>query len=121
MESEKAFKEKGLQILPYGILIQMHQDHVIHAFLLSLLRVSGSWLVAGETEAAAVRSGFSECSRRPACGSTVPVNKTKYPRSTSDLNILFGDLGASSVFCSHRSPTALVGGSLSLLHVAKFE
>lgn len=52
-------------------------------------------------------AAFSERSRRPACSSTVPFSNTKHPRPTSDLNLLFEDLGSSRVFCSHKSPRPL--------------
>jgi hypothetical protein len=93
MESEKAFKEKGLQILPYSILMQMHQDHVTHTFLLSLLRVSGPLSVAGKTAVFCFVFVFFFFFRALAASClqqrTVPVSNTKHPRSTSDLNLLF--------------------------------
>lgn len=101
----------------------MHQDHVTHSFLLSLLRESGPLSVAGETgAAAALREFFRVLTASCLQQLTVSVSKTKHPqRSTSDLKLLFEDLGASRVFCSHKSPTASVGRFLSLLWLAKSE
>lgn len=69
----------------------------------------------GETKVAAAQSGgFSRRIRRPSCSSTLPVNDTKHPGSTSYLNLLLEDLSAGlrrgiPGSCSHRRTAASRG------------